>query len=73
MSERFSRFTNDEYRLFVRLISLRFFNGILSLSFSYGNVPQKIDFSFPLYISKFMEKADMDSNSFFLRWRNLDK
>ncbi len=27
----------------------------------------------PLYINKFLEKADMDSNNFFLRWKNLDK
>jgi hypothetical protein len=24
-------------------------------------------------MNKFLEKADMDSNNFFLRWRNLDK
>ncbi|CAF0846386.1 unnamed protein product [Rotaria sordida] len=45
----------------------------INFSFFYSNVPQKIDFAFPLYINKFIEKAEMDSNNFFLRWRNLDK
>ncbi|CAF0860690.1 unnamed protein product [Didymodactylos carnosus] len=45
----------------------------ISVSFFYSNVPQKVDFSFPLYINKFIEKVEMDSNNFFLRWRNLDK
>ncbi|UJR23024.1 hypothetical protein I4U23_026050 [Adineta vaga] len=45
----------------------------MSVTFFYSNVPQKIDFSLPIYISKFIEKAEMDSNNYFLRWRNLDK
>ncbi|CAM4780291.1 unnamed protein product [Rotaria magnacalcarata] len=46
---------------------------IINLTFYYGNVLQKVDFLFPLYVNKFIERAEMDSNSFFLRWRNLDK
>ncbi|CAF0947761.1 unnamed protein product [Rotaria sp. Silwood1] len=45
----------------------------INFTFYYSNVPQKLDFSFPLYINKFIEKAEMDSNNFFLRWRNLEK
>ncbi|CAF5144342.1 unnamed protein product, partial [Rotaria magnacalcarata] len=45
---------------------------IINLTFYYGNVLQKVDFLFPLYVNKFIERAEMDSNSFFLRWRNLD-
>ncbi|CAF0755718.1 unnamed protein product [Didymodactylos carnosus] len=45
----------------------------MNLSFFYSNVPQKLEFSFPLYINKFIEKVEMDSNNFFLRWKNLDK
>ncbi|CAF1162721.1 unnamed protein product [Adineta ricciae] len=45
----------------------------MSLSFFYSNVPQKIDFVLPVYLNKFIEKAEMDSNNYFLRWRNLDK
>jgi AP-2 complex subunit alpha len=46
---------------------------VMNVTFFYSNVPQKIEFPFPLYMNKFLEKADMDSNNFFLRWRNLDK
>ncbi|CAF1367403.1 unnamed protein product [Adineta steineri] len=45
----------------------------MNVAFFYSNVPQKIDFPLPLYINKFIEKAEMDSNNYFLRWRNLDK
>ncbi|CAF3795874.1 unnamed protein product [Rotaria sordida] len=45
----------------------------MNITFYYNNIPQKIDYSFPLYLNKYLEKADMDSNNFFLRWRNLEK
>lgn len=34
---------------------------------------KKIEFPFPIYINKFLEKAEMDSNNFFLRWRKLSE
>ncbi|UJR25875.1 hypothetical protein I4U23_007225 [Adineta vaga] len=46
---------------------------MMNISFLYNNMLQKIDLAFPLYLNKFIEKAEMDSNNFFLRWRNLDK
>jgi hypothetical protein len=49
------------------------FESSISIICSYGTVPQKVEFPFPLYINKFLEKAEMDSNNFFLRWKNLDK
>ncbi|CAF0857773.1 unnamed protein product [Adineta ricciae] len=45
----------------------------MNISFLHNNMLQKIDYAFPLYLNKFIEKAEMDSNNFFLRWRNLDK
>ncbi|CAF4690086.1 unnamed protein product [Rotaria sp. Silwood1] len=45
----------------------------MNITFYYNNTLQKIDYSFPLYLNKYLEKADMDSNNFFLRWRNLEK
>ncbi len=45
----------------------------MTITFSSNNIPQKLDFSFPLYLNKYIEKAEMDSNNFFLRWRNLEK
>ncbi|CAF0971989.1 unnamed protein product [Adineta steineri] len=46
---------------------------MMNISFLYNNMLQKIDCPFPIYINKFIEKAEMDSNNFFLRWRNLEK
>ena len=74
MFKGFSRFTGHDCHILVRIYSLLVIRIFYFDCFcSYGTVPQKIEFPFPLYINKFLEKAEMDSNNFFLRWRNLDK
>ncbi|KAG7153994.1 AP-2 complex subunit alpha-like [Homarus americanus] len=49
------------------------FNGLpdLSVSFTYGNVPQRLALHLPLSCNKFFEPTDMNGESFFARWKNL--
>lgn len=41
------------------------------MTFVYNNVPQKILVKLPLTINKFFEPTEMNSESFFARWKNL--
>lgn len=43
----------------------------LSVSFTYGNVPQRLALHVPLSVNKFFEPTDMNGESFFARWKNL--
>lgn len=49
------------------------FNGLpdLTVSFTYGNVPQRLTLRLPLSCNKFFEPTDMNGESFFARWKNL--
>ncbi|KAG0729546.1 AP-2 complex subunit alpha [Chionoecetes opilio] len=41
------------------------------VSFTYGNVPQRLALHLPLSCNKFFEPTDMNGESFFARWKNL--
>lgn len=43
----------------------------LIVSFTYGNVPQRLALHLPLSCNKFFEPTDMNGESFFARWKNL--
>ncbi|KAL1110163.1 hypothetical protein AAG570_008240, partial [Ranatra chinensis] len=43
----------------------------MNVSFLYNNVPQKLTVKLPIFINKFFEPTEMNSESFFARWKNL--
>lgn len=43
----------------------------LAVSFTYSNMPQKTTIKLPLFLNKFFEPTEMNSESFFARWKNL--
>lgn len=43
----------------------------LDISFKYNGVQQKFNVRLPLTINKFFEPTEMNSESFFARWKNL--
>ncbi|XP_068211165.1 AP-2 complex subunit alpha isoform X1 [Palaemon carinicauda] len=51
------------------------FSGLpdLAVSFTYGNVPQRLTLRLPLSCNKFFEPTDMNGESFFARWKNLSQ
>lgn len=45
----------------------------MNISFTYNNLPQRHTIKLPLTINKFFEPTEMNSESFFARWKNLGK
>ena len=45
----------------------------LTIQFVSGGIPHKIPLKLPITINKFLEQTSMNSESFFARWKNLNK
>lgn len=43
----------------------------LDISFRYNGIQQKMNVRLPLTVNKFFEPTEMNSESFFARWKNL--
>jgi len=42
-----------------------------NVSFTCGGAPHRLSLKVPISINKFMEPTEMNSDSFFARWKNL--
>lgn len=43
----------------------------LDISFRYNGAQQKLNVKLPITVNKFFEPTEMNSESFFARWKNL--
>jgi len=44
---------------------------LMNIQFTYNNFPQQLSLKLPITINKFFEPTEMNSESFFARWKNL--
>uniref|UniRef100_T1IZY9 AP-2 complex subunit alpha n=1 Tax=Strigamia maritima TaxID=126957 RepID=T1IZY9_STRMM len=44
---------------------------LMNVQFTYNNLPQQLSLKLPITINKFFEPTEMNSESFFARWKNL--
>jgi len=44
---------------------------LLSITFQYGTIPQRISVKLPVMSNKFIEPTQMDTTQFFARWKLL--
>lgn len=46
---------------------------VINVSFVYNGVPQNVSVKLPVTLNKFFEPTEMNSESFFARWKNLGR
>lgn len=46
---------------------------VINVSFVYNGVPQNVPVKLPVTLNKFFEPTEMNSESFFARWKNLGR
>lgn len=46
---------------------------VINVSFVYNGVPQNVSIKLPVTLNKFFEPTEMNSESFFARWKNLGR
>jgi len=66
-------FGNEQVKYFINLECNQMFEDYpeLHVSFKQGGVPQSIKVKLPILINKFLQPAEMNSNDFFTRWKQL--